>query len=503
MPKLKQIVVGVATNWVSFGTSVLVSFFLAPFVVHHLGNVGYGVWVLVASMVSYMDLLDLGLRGAVTRFVAKGFAQGDHSASSTAVSTAFWLRIRIGLGVVVVSLVAASQMGRLFRIPPEMVNSAQWVAVFSGISFALTMTSGVFGGVVAALHRFDLLSGLSISQTLLRAAGVVVLLRTGHGIVALAMWQLFVAIIYSGAMITTCFRQYPQLRFTWGKPDKDMLGKIWDFSRYIFLINAAVQIVYYTDNLVIGAFVGAAAVTFYSVGGNIIEYLRNLVSSLTVTFGPLASSFEAQDQKDHLRRLLIQGTRAALFITLPVECALFFRAHTFVGLWMGPQYATTAARILHILLPAQFFALANTTSTGIAYGVGKHRPIAFWAMSEGAANLTLSIWWVHTMGIEGVAWGTAIPSLIIHLLLWPPYVRKLVDIPAGEYLWQSWLRPILASIPYGVCCYFTDRFWTAPSLLKFFLQIAAILPIFAIGVWLCFWKEFSAYFRTIVLKETS
>ncbi len=60
--------------------------FLAPFVVHRLGNVAYGVWVLAISSVGYLNLLDLGMRSSVIRFVSKGNTTQDHEGASEALS---------------------------------------------------------------------------------------------------------------------------------------------------------------------------------------------------------------------------------------------------------------------------------------------------------------------------------------------------------------------------------------------------------------------------------
>jgi O-antigen/teichoic acid export membrane protein len=296
-------------------------------------------------------------------------------------------------------------------------------------------------------------------------------------------------------LISLSFRNYAQLKLSFQRPEKETLSQLWNYSSFVFIINLSHQLVYYSDNLVVGAFLSASAVTFYAIGGNLVEYLRNLVSSLTATFTPLASTFEAQENTERLQQLLIYGTRAALFIALPIEIALYFRGHTFIGLWMGSQYAEISGHILRILLLAQFFILANGTSGGIAYGLGRHRPVAFWALGEGIANLALSIFLVHRIGITGVAWGTVIPSLVTYGIFWPCYSPKLVDLPISEYLWQSWIKPGLSVIPYGLACYFTDRFWVAGSLVRFFAQIAAILPLLAIGMAICFWKDVSWFVR--------
>lgn len=479
----------VVFNWVALASTAVVGFFLSPYVVHHLGNVVYGVWVLVISLSSYMNLLDVGMRGAVTRFVSKGVTQGNHDEANQAISGALWIRFWISGAILLGSVALALVFNRTFPVPANLHRVAQIAILFTGGTIALNLSCGVFGGVLAALHRFDLLSIVTILMSVLRATGYVLLLRAGYGILALALWDLINAVLTNSLQVALTFRVYPQMHVFFGRPSKETIRKLWGYSFYAFLINVAIQLVYYTDNLVVGAFTTAAAVTLYAIGGFLINYARQIVSSMTTTFGPLASTYEASGQSDKLQRLLIQGTRAALIVSLPIELALFFRGHTFIGLWMGHEYAGPSGTVLQILLISMIVGSANTTSGGIVYGIEKHKVIAFWAILEGAINLGLSIYLVRRIGIYGVAWGTTIPSVFIELLLWPPYISRLVGIPMWQYLWQTWIRTALAAVPFAAACYLADRYWTATNLFTFFLQILALLPVFALSLAAMFWRE--------------
>jgi len=162
---------------------------------------------------------------------------------------------------------------------------------------------------------------------------------------------------------------------------------------------------------------------------------------------------------------------------------------------MGAQYGQPSGEVMQILLISQVFASANTTSGGIAYGMEKHRPIAIWAICEGVGNLVLSIILARKMGIFGVAWGTTIPSLVIHLIMWPPYICELVDVPLRRYIYQSWIRPGLAVVPFGVACYLADRYWPVRHLWQFMEQILFLLPTFILMLPLLFGKELSLYWQ--------
>jgi O-antigen/teichoic acid export membrane protein len=475
---VRRIAQNVLSNWFALAITTVVGFALAPYVVHHLGNITYGVWVIIVSLVSYMKMLDLGLRGAVTRFVSKGMAQANHDESSRAVCGALWIRLWISAAVVVAGLILAFSFNDIFVIPPELQQIARITVLVTAVTVGMNLWCGVFGGVITALHRYDLSSGVSILQTCSRAVGIVLLLRSGHGILSLAIWDLGTSIAANTATIIICFRIYPQLRILFGRPDTPTLKKLWNYSFYVFLINLAVQVTYYTDNLVVGAFLSTSAVTLYAIGGIVIGYARQIVSSMTTTFTPLASTFEAEGSQQNLRRLLIQGTRAALIISLPIETALFLRGHTFIHLWMGAQYAQPSGTVMQILLLSLLFSTANTTSAGLVFGMEKHKPIALWAIVEAISNLGLSIILVRQIGIYGVAWGTAIPSIIIELLLWPRYISRLVNIRVWSYLWQAWFKPGLAIIPFALACALAERYWPARNLFFFFLQIAVLLPLF-------------------------
>ena len=501
--RIKQTAQNVLSNWAALAVSTVVGFFLAPIVVHYLGNVAYGVWVLVTSLTAYMGLLDLGMRGAVTRFVSKGKAQGNHAESREAVSAALWIRCWISVALLFSSIGFALAFVHIFRIPITMYQAARLAILATALTVAVNLWCGVFGGVLAALHRFDLLSVVSLAQTGSRAAGIVYLLRHGHGILALAFWELAIALVANALYMLLALRTYPQLRLTFRRPQRVVLRKIWNYSLWASIINIAVQVVYYSDNLVVGAFTSAAAVTFYAIGGVLVTYSRQVVSSLTTTFGPLASTFEAEGSYHDLRRLLIQGTRAALIVSLPIELALFIRGKTFIGLWMGAEYAQPSGTILRVLLISLIVCTGSSASGGIVYGMEKHRTVAIWAIFEGIANLALSIFLVRRIGIIGVAWGTTIPSLFVECVLWPPYIAALVEIPLYEYLWQTWVRTSLAALPFSLGCYLIQLYWPATNLVVFFTQILIVLPLFPLALALVFRTELTRHFRARASRATS
>lgn len=462
--------------------AMAVGFFLSPFLVHRLGNVVYGIWILAVSSVNYFGLLDLGLRNSVTMFVAKGHTTGDHEGASDVLSAALWVRIQIAVAVLTLSGALAAVFPLVFKVPAAMAFDARAAVLLTGLSMAGYMSMGVFGGVLSALNRYDLYTLVTLVQLALRVIGVVLVLLTGHGIVGIACTELLAATVGNLLFVYVARRIYPELKIRLKKPNWEVLKKIWSYSFYVFLLMVAIQLVYQTDNLVVGAFVSASAVTFYSIGNSLCRYTQQFVGAMTATFTPAASTYDATGDSSSLRALYYNGTRATIAVSLPVVITLLTRGRNFIAVWIGPQYSRTSGTVLAILATALMFSLQNTPATSIAFGIEKHKTIAKWAIAEAIANLTLSIVLARKVGIYGVAIGTLIPSLVVNLILWPRYVCHLVGIHYREVFLKVWGPVFLCAVPFAGASCAVDAFFPARNMIMFILQTIALLPIFAASV---------------------
>jgi O-antigen/teichoic acid export membrane protein len=495
--RVRHIARNVLFNWFGTIASMAVAFFLSPFILHRLGDVAYGVWVLAISLVAYLGLLDLGMQSSVLRFVSKGHTKGDHQGASEAVSAALWVRLQISVVALVLSVGLAAVFPLLFKVPPQLATDAREAILLIGITTAITMSIGVVGGILSALNRYDLQNYVVLAQTAVRVIGIIVVLRTGHGIVAIALCELIAALFGNLLLVVVARRLYPELRIQLQKPKRETLRQIWSYSWYAFLTTVAVQLVYQSDNLVVGKFVSVSAVTFYAIANSLCRYTTQVVGSMGSTFVPAASTYEAAGDSASLLGLYKNGTRATLMIALPILITLIIRGPGFIGLWMGKEYSRSSGTVLIILAIALFFSYANRTASSIAFGIEKHKTIAIWAIGEGIANLTLSIILVHWYGIYGVAIGTLVPSLIVQVGLWPRHISKLVGLSAFEVLWNVWAPMFLSAIPFAVATYAMNVALPARNLSVFILQVIVTLPIFFITVALVF----RTYVRSQILPR--
>ena len=473
----------VLANWGAFIFGAAVNFFLAPYVVHHLGDTVYGIWALVGSVTGYLGLLDLGVRSAVTRYLARYAAEGDTEAANRMASSALALFCASGLLALLLAGSVTAAMPHIFQLSPEYLTAARLAVLVGGATVGVSLVAGVFGGTIAGLQRFTLLSGLDISLELFRAAAVWLTLGHGGGIVQLALIQLAVSLLRLVTYRELCRRLLPWLRLSAANVGRSTVRTIISFSGYATLMHSSGMLILYSDSLVIGALLPVSAVTFFAIGASLTEYARTVVSGISQTLTPMTSAAEAVSRSEAVARLLRRSVRLGTLALLPILVTFLVRGPTFIGLWMGESYRAASGSILRVLTVSLCFAVSYQIVTATMLGLNRHRSMALIYLAEGGVNLALSLALARPFGIIGVALGTAIPRLIVSIYYGPRIAREVLQVTRLAFAREAWLRPLVAMVPFGLVSLAIEHYWKVASLAPYFLQIVIALPAALLGAW--------------------
>jgi O-antigen/teichoic acid export membrane protein len=263
----------------------------------------------------------------------------------------------------------------------------------------------------------------------------------------------------------------------------------------VLISNLGDKIVFATDSIVIGLFLPISALTYFAIGGNLIEMLRSFITSMASIFNPLSSSLEARKESRAVALVLSSGTRAAMLIGLPACIGFLTLGERFIRLWMGPEYSGPAGEVLRILTVGHLIGLPYYTISGVLYGLGRHQVIAYSRIFEGVLNLVLSIVLIRSFGLAGVAIGTAIPQAIVVAGVLPVVMRRWVDIDLRDYYTTTYLRPFLASLPFWAACWAVEHFVQPADMASFFVTGAATLITYVVPCW---FAAFTAQERAVL-----
>jgi O-antigen/teichoic acid export membrane protein len=308
-------------------------------------------------------------------------------------------------------------------------------------------------------------------------------LTIGYGIVALALLQFVLALVQNlfTYRVSRTLLPYLSLHVSW--PRRDEAVRLLNYGKYVLIANVGDKIVFATDSIIVGAFQPIAALTYYAIGGSLIEQFRSFVMSMASIVNPLSSSLEARKEASSLALVVTTGARAAIVLGLPICIGFFLLGKVFIGLWMGQEYAEPAGQVLIVLALGHLIGLPYYTISGVLYGLGRHHVVAYSRIFEGAINLTLSVILVQQYGIVGVALGTVIPHIIVVLAILPPTLRRWVPIDLRGYYLAAYVRPLVASLPFWAACWFIATEVRPADFLTFFASVGAALVTYVVPCW--------------------
>jgi O-antigen/teichoic acid export membrane protein len=477
----KQILKNVGSSWSALAINVIVGIFLSPFIVHRLGDAAFGIWVLIFSVTGYYGLFDLGIRSSIIRYVSKYSATGEQGKLAQFVNTALFSYTVIGIVSMALTAFLSSSVESVFKIPPGMHTQARLLLLMVGASVSVSFPLGVFGGMLEGLQRFYILNWTSIAATLARAILIVYYLNHGYGLVTVVLITIGLPIISSVIRGIIVLRLCP-VPVGFRYIDRDAFRHMANYGGTTFLVMVAARLRFRTDELVLGAMMSTAAVTWFNFGARIVDYAQEFVSSLAQIFVPMSSHSDAVGDLDRVRKIYIAGNRVCAFLIFPITSLLIVFGKHIIRIWVGARYVPVSYPVLVVLIIPFALMLAQAASTRILFGLGKHQVMAAVTVIEGVANLILSIALVRPMGIVGDALGTAIPLSFTCLVFLPRHMKKQIGVPVGTFLRDAYMLPILLNIPFVGALLLANRFFYPRNLIQLILETMVVGSVYGVGL---------------------
>jgi O-antigen/teichoic acid export membrane protein len=442
----RQVLLGSLSNYTGKIVSLGVWFVLTPFILNELGASLYGLRALVASAVAYGFLLDVGVNGAVTKYVAEYRARGQGELAHTIIATALWTNTGLGLLALLVSLLFAPFFTRIFNITPGEQQTATWLFLLTGIGVAISILGATVTAVLRGLQRFDLINLIGVTASLVTATAVYLVLRLGGSVIGLAVVGILVTLLVQLLSAWFVRRIAPELRFGWFRPSRSPLKTLVSYSWSLFLMNLGGYFESRSGELVIGSFLPVSAVTPYNLARRLSAVPQSFTEQFLTLLLPMASETHAREEVEELRSLYIVGTRVTLAIVLPMTVGLVILAKPFLNAWVGAEYAEYS--YLVIILGAASLIDTSTWPAGlILQGIARHSPLAAMTIGSGIANFVLSLLLVSRLGLLGVALGSLIPTTIVCLGLVTPYAMRVMGAGAREMMARVVWPTLLPIIP--------------------------------------------------------
>ena len=391
---------------VNYGGQVfgaILAIVVIPVLVDRLGVRDYGVLVLATSVATVLSVLDVGLGSVLTHEVA----------APPKPDTDRFLRSAAGLLVLLgafggVVIAAAGLVGHALRIGAVGWQNAL-VFTFVGVGFCADQVTLYHTAVLGGRRRFDVLNGLLVCASAVRAAGVILLLRSGADVATVAAWYAAVAWALAAGNWLVVARLAPHHRLRPARPRLGDLRSRLSMGMGSLAITASTVSLWNAGPILVATINGTAAGAMYQLSQRFPMGILAFPERFSVPLFPAASEVR-NEGAEPLKELIQTGTRLITLVLLPIAIVFLAGADILLDAWLRdvPQHG---ALILRLTAIAVFGYGLGSSALSALWGRGDVRPLSVRLGAVTCIGLLGTALLAHTSG--GV--GTAIALLVTAL----------------------------------------------------------------------------------------
>ena len=330
---------------------MLVSLYTVRVVLNTLGAEDYGIYNVVAGVVTMFGFLSGAMATASQRFFS--FEMGRKNEAGLPHIFSVTLTIYAFLSAVIV--IFAETLGFWFVcnklvIPLERLAAAKWIYQCAVISFLFTLMTAPYMSAIIAHENMSIYAYVSIAEAVLKLAVAFVLkIAVADKLILYGILLLFVAAINTGLYRFYCRRHYKECRFrlSW---DKKLFSGMFSYVGWnLFGSSVGVfknQIVNILLNQFFGSLVNAARAIASQVSAAVTSFSQNFSTAIR----PQIIKTYAAEEKEECLSLTFRGCRMTFFLMYIFTLPLLLEMPFVLDVWLKnpPENAVLFARLVLI-----------------------------------------------------------------------------------------------------------------------------------------------------------
>lgn len=435
-------------NLAGFAASAVYMIVLVPLALHYLSGEQYGLWTAVLAITGYIGLADLGLSTSFVTFIARFVTERDMTSAGRVVHLGLVFYLLVAAFMFLLSYLAGDMFFALLDIPAGLLPLARTTLYLATLVFGVTSVAGVYGSILGAIQRVDLVNILSIVAYAVKLGAMALVLDAGWGIPGLLLVEAAVTSLHVPVLLIIIRHELPGFPFFRWSYDHGLMRRLFTYGVQLQVSRLADVVQAQWDKLVLTRALGLDAAKIYDIGSRPAGRIRSLPITAIASLVPAVSSLQAHDKDDRILAALIRGTRYLALLSAPLFGGAFVFAGLLMQVWLGPGY-DIAAWTLRLLSIGFFFNVVVGALSLISQGRAEPQYQMRTTLAQAVVNLVLSVVLVWFFGYFGAVIGTVTATIFGGILFFGTYGKRLMPSPLASLVGLTY-RPVLAVLPAGL-----------------------------------------------------
>ncbi len=474
IPFLKNTV----TNYFSMFVRLVQGILVTRWLISHLGEAQYGLWVMLWSFFSYALLLDLGFGVAAQKVTATELYKKDIEKYNHTISSIFFSHVSMALLILPLTFVGIYYVRELFHLPEtatvEYISFCRRALFLSGLAATVVFPLGVFPEILVGLQKLYLRNYIIIISKIMELAGVIVIFSIGKGLFILLLFVMLIMGLTQLAMLVSVWKSIRGFRIRLAF-DRDVFKGIFRFSSAVYIISIGRMIWERGMFLLISIFCGLAPVGIFQLGSRIPFLIQQIALPYVENISPISALLHSRQRTMHLAQILMRSIRWVNFFAAGATVMVVIYAPRIILLLFNVENEEASFICRLMVLFVYFLLVCRIIPEKFLTMAEGHKFLAKVQSFESIFFIVLSIAGLliepHVLIVVGAMIMTKGIGTIFFIM---PHLIKKTGMRIVYFVLYSLFEPALLALATGLVCYWQYYFLRGQIHEFFLLALAGI-----------------------------
>lgn len=425
---------------------LLVSLYTVRVILDVLGAEDYGIYNVVAGVVTLLSFFSGTMGSATQRFFSFALGKND----DLQLKKIFSVNLFIYLGIAIIAALVLETVGLWFikeklAIPVDRFDAALYIYHFAVFTFIVSVLTTPFMAMIIAHEDMQIYAYVSIAESVLKLGSVFLLMYIDTDKLELYGVLLFsISIINASIYLLIAINKYEECQFKKIFWDKGLLKEITGFTGWTLFGQISTVIRNQGITILINQFFNPVVVTSRAIALSISNHVGVFANNFNTSLYPPIIKSYSSGNKGEMFSLVHNGSRLTFFLMWMIALPLLLEMEAILHIWLKntppeavlfSQLKIVESLILSISLPVATAARAP----------GKMR---IYELTLGIIQLSILFFSWVILKMDYPAFSVFLVAIVVNIFMF--FVRlmivsSLIDLSVSKFM-KKVVLPVIGVI---------------------------------------------------------
>ncbi len=421
-----------------------VSLYTVRIVLSVLGVVDYGIYNVVAGIVTMFGFLSSTMASASQRF----FAYEIGKKNIEKLKKTFSMTVIIYGIIAVLVIVLAETIGLWFlynkmTIPPERFSAALWVYQFAIASFVVTIMAVPYNAAIIAKENMKIFAIISIVEVVLKLAIVYILLLFHFDKLKLYAVLIFLSTVIIRFLYSAyCRKTYSEFKFTmvW---DKNIFKSLITYSGWNLFGAIASVLNNHGINILLNVFFNPVINAARGVAMQINSVVNQFVQNFLLASRPQITKYYAENRRKEMFELVFKSSKFSFYLIAILAMPILIKTEFLLNLWLKevPSYTVIFSRLILVVSLIDSFSISLMASAQATGDIKKYQAVvgSVLMLNVPISYIFLKLGFTPEWTLY-IAIFVSVSCLLLRLVM----LKQMLNFPVMSFIINAILKPVAA-----------------------------------------------------------